>query len=61
MHHHRLVAHGEGAGDGILDLGLGAVLAGLLRRNGQAMTFERTQRLEAAPPPPFPRLRLVHS
>ena len=44
----------------VLDLGLGAVLAGLLRRSGRPMTFERTQRLEAAPPPPLPRLRLVH-
>ena len=44
----------------VLDLGLGTVLAGLLRRNGQPMTLEQTQRLGAAPPPPLPRLRLVH-
>lgn len=44
----------------LLDLGLGTVLAGLLRRYGQPMTLERTQRLAAAPPPPLPRLRLVH-
>lgn len=44
----------------VLDLGLGAVLAGLLQRYGHPMTFDRMQRLEAAPPPPLPRLRLVH-
>lgn len=43
----------------LLDLGLGTVLAGLLRRYGQPMTLKRTHRLEAAAPP-LPRLRLVH-
>ena len=42
----------------VLDLGLGTVLADLLRRYGQPMTLERAQRLEAAAP--LPRLRLVH-
>ena len=45
----------------MLALGLGPVLAGLLRRYGQPMTLERMQRLEAAvEQPPLPRLRLVH-
>ncbi len=44
----------------VLDLGLGAVLAGLLRRNGQPMTLSGRSAWRR-PPPPLPRLRLVHS
>lgn len=45
----------------VLGLGLGPVLAGLLRRYGHPMTLERKQRLEtAAEQPQRPRLHLVH-
>ena len=45
----------------VLVLGLGPVLAGLLRRYGHPMTLERMQRLEtAAEQPQRPRLHLVH-
>ncbi|WP_145724678.1 hypothetical protein [Nocardioides sp. J9] len=45
----------------VLSLGLGPVLAGLLRRYGHPMTLERMQRLETAvEQPQRPRLRLVH-
>ena len=45
----------------VLGLGLGPVLAGLLRRYGHPMTLERMQRLEtAAEQPQRPRLHLVH-
>lgn len=49
----------------VLGLGLGPVLAGLLRRYGHPMTLERMQRLEnatdhAAGQPQRPRLHLVH-
>jgi hypothetical protein len=45
----------------VLSLGLGPVLAGLLRRYGHPMTLERMQRLEtAAEQPQRPRLHLVH-
>jgi len=54
-------ARGEVAADQlVVELGLGGVLAGLLRRNGHPMTLERLQRLEAAAEPPQrPRLHLV--
>lgn len=49
------------AGQFVLGLGLGPVLAGLLRRYGHPMTLERMQRLEtAAEQPQRPRLHLVH-
>ena len=45
----------------VLALGLGPVLAGLLRRFGHPMTLERMRRLEApAEQPQRPRLHLVH-
>lgn len=48
----------------VCSLGLGPVLAGLLRRHGHPMTLERLQRLETTPSapeePPRPRLQLVH-
>ncbi len=45
----------------VLSLGLGGVLAGLLRRYGYPMTLERMQRLETAvEQPQRPRLHLVH-
>ena len=45
----------------VLSLGLGPVLAGLLRRYGHPMTLERMQRLETAvEQPQRPRLHLVH-
>ncbi|MFC7501598.1 hypothetical protein [Nocardioides sp. GCM10030258] len=52
---------GEVAADQLVaELGLGGVLAGLLRRYGHPMTLERLQRLEAAAEPPQrPRLHLV--
>lgn len=61
----RIEASAEAAADQlVVSLGLGAVLAGLLRRHGHPMTLERLQRLEAAPdysePPARPRLQLVH-
>lgn len=56
-------ARGEVAADQlVVELGLGGVLAGLLRRYGHPMTLERLQRLEAAAEPtqrPRPRLHLV--
>jgi hypothetical protein len=54
-------ARGEVAADQlVVELGLGGVLAGLLRRYGHPMTLERLQRLEAAAgPPQRPRLHLV--
>jgi hypothetical protein len=54
-------ARGEVAADQlVVELGLGGVLAGLLRRYGHPMTLERLQRLEvAAEPPQRPRLHLV--
>jgi len=46
----------------VLSLGLGQVLAGLLRRYGHSMTLERRQRLEVTPEAPVrPRLQLVRS
>ncbi|QCC76087.1 hypothetical protein [Nocardioides daphniae] len=49
----------------VLGLGLGPVLAGLLRRYGHPMTLERMQRLDTATDHPAeqpqrPRLHLVH-
>jgi hypothetical protein len=45
----------------VVGLGLGPVLAGLLRRYGHPMTLERMQRLETvAEQPQRPRLQLVH-
>lgn len=45
----------------VLSLGLGPVLAGLLRRYGHPMTLERMQRLETAvEQPQRPQLHLVH-
>ena len=45
----------------VLSIGLGPVLAGLLRRYGYPMTLERLQRLEtAAVQPQRPRLHMVH-
>lgn len=45
----------------MLSLGLGPVLAGLLRRYGHPLTLERMQRLAAAvEQPQQPRLHLVH-
>ena len=47
----------------VVALGLGSVLAGLLRRHGHPMTLERRQRLATAPVAsvqPRPRLHLVH-
>ena len=45
----------------VLELGLGGVLAGLLRRYGHPMPIERAQRLEAVVQPhQRPRLHLVH-
>lgn len=45
----------------VLALGLGPVLAGLLRRFGHPMTLERMQQLEAVvEQPQRPRLHLVH-
>ena len=45
----------------VLGLGLGPVLAGLLRRYSHPVTLERMQRLEtAAEQPQRPRLHLVH-
>ncbi len=47
--------------DLVLSLGLGPVLAGLLRRYGHPMTLERMQRLQTAvEQPQRPRLHLVH-
>ena len=45
----------------VVSLGLGSVLAGLLRRHGHPMTLERLQRLETTvEQPQRPRLHLVH-
>lgn len=45
----------------VSSLGLGPVLAGLLRRYGHPMTLERLQRLETAvEQPQRPRLHLIH-
>ena len=48
----------------VVSLGLGSVLAGLLRRHGHPMTLDRLQRLKAASDkleqPQKPRLHLVH-
>jgi len=43
----------------VLELGLGGVLAGLLRRHRHPMSIERLQRLEAAEQPQRARLHLV--
>lgn len=45
----------------VLEVGLGGVLAGLLRRYGHPMSTERLQRLETAEQPLRPRLHLVRS
>lgn len=58
----RIEARSEAAADElVVSLGLGAVLAGLLRRHGHPMTLERLQRLETAVEQQTrPRLHLVH-
>lgn len=58
----RIELHAEAEADRfVLSLGLGPVLAGLLRRFGHPMTLERMQRLETAvEQPQRPRLHLVH-
>jgi hypothetical protein len=58
----RIELHTEAEADQfVLSLGLGPVLAGLLRRCGHPMTLERMQRLESAvEQPQRPRLHLVH-
>ena len=58
----RIELHTEAEADQfVLSLGLGPVLAGLLRRYGHPMTLERMQRLETAvEQPQRPRLHLVH-
>ncbi|WP_257441164.1 hypothetical protein [Nocardioides daeguensis] len=58
----RVEAWSEAAADQlVVSLGLGSVLAGLLRRHGHPMTLERLQRLETAvEQPQRPRLHLVH-
>lgn len=58
----RIEARSEAEADQfLLSLGLGPVLAGLLRRYGHPMTLERMQRLETAvEQPQRPRLHLVH-
>ena len=57
----RIETRTEAAADQlVLELGLGGVLAGLLRRYGHPMSIERLQRLEAAEQPQRPRLHLVH-
>ena len=58
----RIELHTEAVADRfVLSLGLGPVLAGLLRRYGHPMSLERMQRLEAAvEQPQRPRLHLVH-
>jgi hypothetical protein len=58
----RIDLHTEAEADQfVLSLGLGPVLAGLLRRYGHPMTVERMQRLEAAvEQPQQSRLHLVH-
>lgn len=58
----RIEARSEAAADElVVSLGLGAVLAGLLRRHGHPMTLERLQLLETVvETPERPRLHLVH-
>ncbi len=58
----RIEASAEAAADQlVVSLGLGSVLAGLLRRHGNPMTLERLQLLETAVEQPArPRLHLVH-
>ncbi|WP_370074845.1 hypothetical protein [Nocardioides sp.] len=58
----RIEAGAEAAADQlVVPLGLGSVLAGLLRRHGHPMTLERLQRLETAVEQPARRrLHLVH-
>jgi hypothetical protein len=58
----RIELHTEAAADRfVLSLGLGPVLAGLLRRYGHPMTLERMQHLETpVEQPQRPRLHLVH-
>lgn len=58
----RIEARSEAAADElVVSLGLGAVLAGLLRRHGHPITLERLQRLETAVEQQTrPRLHLVH-
>ncbi len=58
----RIEAGAEAAADQlVVPLGLGSVLAGLLRRHGHPMTLERLQRLETAVVQPARRrLHLVH-
>jgi hypothetical protein len=58
----RIEARSEAADDElVVSLGLGAVLAGLLRRHGHPMTLERVQRLETVVEQPGrSRLHLVH-
>ena len=59
----RIELHAEAEADQfVLSLGLGPVLAGLLRRHGHPVTLKRAQCLETAvEQPQRPRLRLVHS
>ncbi|UUW88604.1 hypothetical protein [Pimelobacter simplex] len=58
----RIEARSEAAADQlVVSLGLGSVLAGLLRRHGHPMTLERVQRLETVVEQPGrSRLHLVH-
>ncbi|MBS41583.1 MAG: hypothetical protein CMH83_00105 [Nocardioides sp.] len=58
----RIEARSEAAADQlVVSLGLGSVLAGLLRRHGHPMTLERLQRLETVvEQSQRPRLHLVH-
>lgn len=57
----RIEACSEAAADQlVVSLGLGSVLAGLLRRHGHPMTLERLQRLDKVEQPERPRLHLVH-
>jgi len=58
----RIEGRSEAAADQlVVSLGLGSVLAGLLRRHGHPMTLERLQRLETAVgQPERPRLHVVH-
>jgi hypothetical protein len=58
----RIELHTEAEADQfVLSLGLGPVLASLLRRYGHPMTLERMRRLETAVEQPLrPRLHLVH-
>ncbi|HRD62960.1 MAG TPA: hypothetical protein PL137_18815, partial [Nocardioides sp.] len=58
----RIELHTEAAADQfLLSIGLGPVLAGLLRRYRHPMTLERMQRLEtAAEQSQRPQLHLVH-